>query len=146
MAESISATGLTHQRPEFYQTITPRRGSVLASPTTGPAAKPDYFFHWLRDSAIVMDALALAIERGDESRASLRHLRDFVAFSRTISRLDGPSRLAAQGVGATSDPELARYLRSEPELRLDHRRSRARRGARQPGCDARQSDMGASAI
>lgn len=117
MAESISATGLTHQRPEFYQTITPRRGSVLASPTIGPAAKPDYFFHWLRDSAIVMDALALAIERGDESRASLRHLRDFVAFSRTISGLDGPSRLAAQGVGATSDPELARYLRSEPELR-----------------------------
>lgn len=116
MLQSISATGLTRQRPEFFRTITPRPGSVVASPVTDPAAKPDYFFHWLRDSAIVVDALALAIERGWADRAHLRHLRDFVEFSLAISRLDGPSLLATRGAGTTSQPELARYLRSETEL------------------------------
>jgi glucoamylase len=116
MAESISATGLTHVRPEFGQKMTPRRGSVVASPTIGPDARPDYFFHWLRDSAVVIEALALAVERGHADRARLRELRDFVAFSREIGRLDGPALLAAQGAGETTDPELARYLRSDIEL------------------------------
>jgi glucoamylase len=116
MAESISAVGLTQIRPEFYQTITPRSGSVVASPTIGAAARPDYFFHWLRDSAVVIEALALAIERGDADREKVRDLGDFVSFSLEVGRLDGPARLAASGPGATADPELARYLRSEPEL------------------------------
>jgi len=116
MLRSISATGLTRERPEFFQKITPRPGSVVASPETDPAAKPDYFFHWLRDSAVVVDALALAIERGWADRAHLRHLRDFVQFSLEIGRLDGPALLARRGAGTTSQPELARYLRSETEL------------------------------
>lgn len=117
MATSISATGLTRKRDEFFQDITPRRGSVVASPTIDETVQPDYFFHWLRDSALVVDALALAISRGYEDRARLRHLWDFVAFSQEIGRLDGPARLAEKGVGETSRPELARYLRSEHELR-----------------------------
>jgi glucoamylase len=116
MAQSISATSLTRERAEFFQEMTPKRGSVVAAPTVGAQERPDYFFHWLRDSAQVVDALALAIERGYEPEASRRHLRDFVEFSRKISRLDGRMRLATQGVGATSDPELARYLRNAHEL------------------------------
>ncbi|MBY6243828.1 glycoside hydrolase family 15 protein [Methylosinus sp. Sm6] len=116
MAASISAVGLTHMRPEFRQSITPRRGSVVASPTVGAAARPDYFFHWLRDSAVVVEALAIAIERGFTDRERLRDLGDFVDFSLEIGRLDGPARLAAEGPGETTDAELARYLRSETEL------------------------------
>lgn len=116
MTQSISATGLTRRREEFFQQITPRRGSVVASPTIGENVQPDYFFHWLRDSALVMNALALAIERGYEESTAIRHLRDFVEFSLEINRLEGPALLATKGAGETSRPELARYLRSEREL------------------------------
>lgn len=116
MSKSISATGLTRKREEFFQEITPRRGSVVASPTIGENVQPDYFFHWLRDSALVMNALALAIERGHEDAASARHLHDFVAFSLDTNCLEGPLLLAAKGPGQTSRPELARYLRSAHEL------------------------------
>ena len=47
-------------RERFGQVIVPKKGSVVASPV--PASydpDPDYFFHWYRDSAIVMDALRL---------------------------------------------------------------------------------------
>jgi glucoamylase len=116
MKRSISATGLTHEREEFFQRITPRPGSVVASPTIGKAAHPDYFFHWLRDSALVMHALALAMELGYEDESSIRHLHDFVEFSLATNRLSGPALLAASGPGETSRPELARYLRSAHEL------------------------------
>ncbi len=116
MTQSISATGLTRKRAEFFQEITPARGSVVASPTIDDNVQPDYFFHWLRDSALVMNALALAIERGHADRAAIRHLHDFVEFSLEINRLEGPALLAAKGAGETSRPELARYLRSEHEL------------------------------
>jgi glucoamylase len=58
---AVSATNLVKNRPGFGQRIVPRPGSVLASPV--PAAydpDPDYFFHWSRDSAIVIDALRVA--------------------------------------------------------------------------------------
>lgn len=116
MGKSISAIGLTRRREEFFQEITPRRGSVVASPTIDANVQPDYFFHWLRDSALVMNALALAIERGYANETACRHLQDFVEFSLETNRLDGPARVATKGVGETSRPELARYLRSRREL------------------------------
>ena len=60
MLRSISATDVVKPRPGFGQTIVPVRGSVVASPV--PASydpDPDYFFHWYRDSAVVIDALRL---------------------------------------------------------------------------------------
>ena len=59
MLRSVSATNLVKERPGFGQRVVPRPGSVLASPV--PASydpDPDYFFHWFRDSAIIIDALA----------------------------------------------------------------------------------------
>jgi glucoamylase len=55
MQRSISATHLVRRREVFGQAIKPAMGSVLASPVIADwDPEPDYFFHWLRDSAIVM--------------------------------------------------------------------------------------------
>src|SRR5579872_7169688 len=63
MLESVSAVHLVKRRPPFGQTIRPVLGSVLASPALAAYdPDPDYFFHWLRDSAVVMDAVGILIE------------------------------------------------------------------------------------
>src|ERR1700736_5862063 len=63
MLQSISAVHLVKERPGFGQTIRPAKGSVLASPAIASYdPDPDYFFHWLRDSAGVIDALRILIE------------------------------------------------------------------------------------
>jgi glucoamylase len=65
MLQSISAVHLVKERPGFGQTIRPARGSVLASPVIAAYdPDPDYFFHWLRDSAVVIDAVRTLIEGG----------------------------------------------------------------------------------
>ena len=58
MLRAVSATTLVKHRPAMGQTVRPARGSILASPEMAAYdPKPDYFFHWLRDSSIVIDAL-----------------------------------------------------------------------------------------
>jgi glucoamylase len=59
MERAISATQLTRVRDNFAQIVVPARGSVLASPAIADwNPEPDYFFHWVRDSAIVMSVVA----------------------------------------------------------------------------------------
>ena len=50
---------------------------------------PDYFFHWFRDSAVVIDALLLLYEDGTVGPEALTHLADFVRFGHSLRRLDG---------------------------------------------------------
>ena len=58
MLRAVSATNLVKERPGFGQRVVPRPGSVLASPVLAAYdPDPDYFFHWFRDSAIIIDAL-----------------------------------------------------------------------------------------
>ncbi len=65
MLRAISATHLVKERRGFGQTIRPAPGSVLASTALGSwDPDPDYFFHWPRDSALVIDALRHAIAEG----------------------------------------------------------------------------------
>ena len=60
MLKSISPVGIVKERPRFGQVIAPKPGSVVASPVLASYdPDPDYFFHWYRDSALVMDALRL---------------------------------------------------------------------------------------
>jgi glucoamylase len=96
-------------RPGFGQVIVPARGAVLASPALAAYdPDPDYFFHWYRDSALVMDALAL--ER--DAVPGSRHLfEDFVDFSLALSRLDG-RRMPPDWRDAAA-PDFARYLRGD---------------------------------
>ena len=117
MLRAISATDLVKDRPGFGQRVIPRPGSVVASPV--PAAydpDPDYFFHWFRDSAIVIDALRVAPAEGLDKRTALHHLREFVRFSRSLSRLDGREFLRRGRFRERVQPSLLQYVRPDDEI------------------------------
>src|SRR5947208_2001263 len=99
MAGAISATHLKRSRPAFGQTVIPAMGSVLASPVIADwDPEPDYFFHWIRDSAVVMRAVVELIEDAATEPARRRwrgHFDDFARFSLDLSCLDGARPLGA---------------------------------------------------
>jgi glucoamylase len=118
---AISATHLVRRREAFGQVVVPAKGSVLASPVIADwDPEPDYFFHWLRDSAIVMRTVAGlmadavdAVER-DYWRG---HFEDFVRFSLALSRLDGAAILEASRHRAATPRGFRRFLRPDREIR-----------------------------
>ena len=117
MLRAISATALVTERPGFGQRIVPKPGSVLASPV--PAhydPDPDYFFHWFRDSALVIDALRVAYEQGHVDDSALLRLREFVEFTLALRALDGREYLRRQNFRARARPELLQHLRPAEEL------------------------------
>ena len=69
---------------------------------------PDYFFHWFRDSALVIDALALVRDAVPDSR---RLFDDFVEFSLALSKLDG--RQVPPDWRKAAAPDYVRFLRWE---------------------------------
>ncbi len=117
VAACLSATGLVGARRGFGQSIRPRRGSVVASPVTalGPG-EPDYFFHWIRDSALAMEVVLQLAADGEGTRDWMQEFRDFVGFSLDLAAIDGAQFVAAhdyrRGVGA----EFVQFLRPEAEL------------------------------
>jgi glucoamylase len=121
MLSCISPVSIVKHRPGFGQTIRPIVGAVVASPVLGNYdPDPDYFFHWFRDSAVVIDALRLLyVDRriGDEA---LQHLRDFTRFSLAVNELDGRTVAAEQGRRARVAPELLQYLREDHDLASVH--------------------------
>jgi glucoamylase len=122
MLRSISPLGVVKTRPGFDQTIRPVPGAVVASPV--PASydpDPDYFFHWYRDSAIVIDALRLAHAGGQAGDEAPRLFGEFVRFSAALARLDGRGLAAAS---AAWRPRVAadftQFLRPDSELQRVH--------------------------
>jgi glucoamylase len=117
MRGASSATHLIRHRDGFGWTLRPAAGSILASPrVAGWDPEPDYFHHWIRDSAIVLRAVPLAIAADPEARPFwLRHLADFVRFSLLISDPDrrGPTRNPLRG---TTSKDHEEYLRPDAEL------------------------------
>lgn len=114
---ATSATTLVKVRPALGQTIRPVRGSILASPEMAAYDPyPDYFFHWLRDLAIVADALREAIEAGLLKPAAIEHLVDFVAFSLELCRRDGPSFLRDGGFPKAIKPSFLQHVRPRDEI------------------------------
>jgi glucoamylase len=110
LLRGISAR-VVKRRQGFGQVIIPAKGSVLASPALASYdPDPDYFFHWFRDSALVMDALVLVRDVVPRSR---RLFEDFVDFSLALSRLDG-RKMPPDWREATA-PEFARFLRQDIE-------------------------------
>jgi glucoamylase len=90
MLRSISAVDIVKARPGFGQTVRPVAGSIVASPVLASwDPDPDYFFHWFRDSAIVIDAVRLLYEAGHLGAEALTHFADFVRFSLSLQALDG---------------------------------------------------------
>src|ERR1700755_1456557 len=91
----ISATHLVKERAPFRQRIVPKPGSVLASPVMGAYdPDPDYFFHWYRASALVMDALRIVIADGTRPATDLTLIRDIIRFSLGLRGLSGAAVLA----------------------------------------------------
>jgi len=116
---AISATHLIKERRGFGQMIRPLPGSVLASTALGSwDPDPDYFFHWLRDSAVVIDALRHVIAEGGLAKEGLSRLKEFVAFSLSLNRLDGGLFLREAGdFRKNIDPGLLQYVRDDDDLR-----------------------------
>jgi glucoamylase len=119
MLRAISAAHLVKERPGFGQTIRPAPGSVLASSALGSwDPDPDYFFHWLRDSALVIDALRHVIAEGAFAGEGLSRFKEFVAFSLSLNRLDGESFLRLAGdFRKNIDPFFLQYVRDDGDLR-----------------------------
>ena len=117
MLRAISATDLVKERPHLGQTIRPAPGSILASPEIASYdPNPDYFFHWLRDSALVMDALRVLIAEQTLGLDAIGYLTDFVQFSLGLCRLDGRAFLRRGDFRRAIDPAFLVHARSESEL------------------------------
>lgn len=120
LERAISATHLCRRRERFGQTITPATGSVLASPVFADwDPQPDYFFHWMRDSALVMrtvaELMADAPTAAERARWQ-RHFADFVRFSLKLVDSDEGVLLAlSRAIGACA-PIDQKFLRKEAEL------------------------------
>src|SRR5271170_1843672 len=116
MLRSVGAVQLVKERPGFGQMIRPIRGSILASPEIAAYdPDPDYFFHWLRDSAIVIDALRTLVEDGACGTDAIDCVRDFIRFSLALGDLDGRAVSKSFDHRAVA-PEFRQYLRPESEL------------------------------
>jgi glucoamylase len=121
MLRSISPVEIIKQRPGFGQTVRPRKGAIVASPI--PAAydpDPDYFFHWYRDSAVIVDALRLLRSDRTIGAEALEHLGDFVRFSRALQRLDGRTLVADAGWRAAVAADFTGFLRTDADLSQAH--------------------------
>src|SRR6185312_7380123 len=97
--------------------VVPRPGSVLASPVLAAYdPDPDYFFHWLRDAAMVIDALRVALEDELADATAVERLSEFVAFSRSLRRLDGRALLRDWRFRAKVQPPFLQYVRPDEEI------------------------------
>ena len=121
MLRSVSPVGLIKKRPGFGQRIVPRRGAIIASPVLAAYdPDPDYFFHWYRDSALIIDALRLTYEDGSGAPHALAHFADFVHFSADVQRLDGRALVASPQWRRAVDGKFEQYVRSDAELTAAH--------------------------
>jgi glucoamylase len=120
MLRSVSPVGIVKSRPGFAQTVRPHRGSIVASPVLGAYdPEPDYFFHWFRDSAIIVDALRLLFEETGEAQL-LSHFSDFVHFSASLRNLDGRQLAGNAGWREAAVPGYRQYLRTNEDLDTVH--------------------------
>jgi len=117
LAACISATHLTKDRSDFAQIITPVPGSVIASSVTetGPG-EPDYFFHWMRDSALAMDVVWRLAEQGNATAPWRQHFQDFVQFSLSLGSIDGAEFVRTHDYRTGVAAPVVQFLRPEAEL------------------------------
>jgi glucoamylase len=121
MLDSVSPVGIVKSRPGFGQTIRPVRGAIIASPALADwNPEPDYFFHWFRDSAVVIDALRLLLQAGELGPEARQHFVDFLGFSLTLQNLDGRQLVANKAWRQHVAPDFMKFLRSDAELAAAH--------------------------
>ena len=121
MLRGISATDIIKQRPGFGQSVQAHVGSVVASPVLASYdPDPDYFFHWYRDSAVVMDALRILFEHGTLGDEALQLFGQFVQFSLNLDELDGRTLVQLPQWRERVQPDFVRFLRTDADLALAH--------------------------
>ncbi len=121
MLRSISAVGIVKERPGFGQTVRPCKGSIVASPVLASYdPDPDYFFHWYRDSAVIVDALRLLHADGSIGVTAREHLADFVRFSSALLQVDGRALVTNQSWRAAVAPDFKQFLRTDADLGAAH--------------------------
>ena len=117
MLRSVSAREIVKERPGFGQTVRPVAGSIVASPALASwNPDPDYFFHWFRDSAIVIDAVRLLYEAEHLGAEALTHFADFVRFSLSLQALDGRALVELPHWRLKVLPDFVQYLRGDDLL------------------------------
>ena len=117
MLRSVSPCDIVKVRRGVGQTVKPVAGSIVASPVLASwDPDPDYFFHWFRDSAIVIDAVRLLYEAGHLGTQALTHFADFVDFSLALRTLDGRALIELPQWRANVLPEFLQYLRGDDLL------------------------------
>jgi glucoamylase len=117
MLRAVSATEIIKERPGFGQRVAPRPGSVVASPVLAAYdPDPDYFFHWFRDSAIIIDALRVAEAEKLETRVAVERLREFVDFNRALGELDGREFVRRGHFRDRVQPSFLQYMRPDDEI------------------------------
>lgn len=121
MRKSISPVAIVKLRPGFGQTMRPVAGAIVASPVlAGWDPDPDYFFHWFRDSAVVVDALRLLHLDGRLGDEAVQHLRDFTRFSLALNGLDGRIDAAVPDRRARVAADFLQFLRDDDDLARAH--------------------------
>ena len=118
MLPSFSPVGIVKDRPGFGQTVRPLKGSIVASPVLAAYdPDPDYFFHWFRDSAVVIDALRLLRADGVLPEAqALEYFHDFVTFSLALLDVDGRALVAAPAWRAGVREDFQKFVRTDADL------------------------------
>lgn len=118
LARSLSPVGLVKTRPGFGQTIRPMRGSIVAAPGLAASdSEPDYFFHWHRDSALIVDALRVL---APHDPGAAIHFADFVHFNVALAGLDGRALVADPSWRAAIDHDHVRFVRPDADLAGAH--------------------------
>ncbi len=103
------------------QKIRPRPGSVAAA-AMGKPGEPDYSFHWVRDSALVMRMLATleAASAATEAAIYEQRLADFIRFSRLLQQSSSPEGLGEVRYNLDGSEDILRWSRPQfdgPPLR-----------------------------
>jgi glucoamylase len=120
MLRSFSPTSLVKSRPGFGQSIRAGRGAIVASPVLAAYdPDPDYFFHWYRDSAVVIDALRVLFEGGLAPQAP-EQFADFVRFGLGLRSLDGRTLVAEPSWRAGVAADFAKFVRPDSDLAAVH--------------------------
>ncbi len=120
MLRSVSPVGIVKQRPGFGQSIRACPGAIVASPVLAAYdPDPDYFFHWFRDSAVVLDALRQLFEDGVAPQAPA-HFADFVRFALSLRSLDGRKLSASPSWRAVIASDFAKFVRDDSDLAAVH--------------------------
>lgn len=121
MAAHGSNAMIAFDDDRFTQRIVPARGAIAAA-APSPPEEPDYYFHWLRDSSLIMRAIVDNIDANSPmARDVVRRIAmDFINFTRQIQRVAEPVGLGEPRFAMDGSLDVLKWSRPQndgPALR-----------------------------